>query len=137
MENSELQPYPELLDRALLLLSGYAPEAPPRVEWSHCCWSGPRVNTLPNEPLVLTASQIHEAWPDGTTLSVVKVDHLVTVGDLADVGPAPVELQIHQADPDDAALLVLTSGSTGNAKAAMLNHANLLWFGWPGSRACR
>ncbi|HEY4214145.1 MAG TPA: non-ribosomal peptide synthetase [Steroidobacteraceae bacterium] len=33
--------------------------------------------------------------------------------------------EIHQAAPSDAALLMLTSGSTGNAKAVELTHANL------------
>jgi amino acid adenylation domain-containing protein len=33
---------------------------------------------------------------------------------------------IHQSDPDDLALLALTSGSTGNAKLVMLTHHNLI-----------
>lgn len=32
----------------------------------------------------------------------------------------------HHSSPDDPALIVLTSGSTGNAKAVVLSHANLL-----------
>ncbi|WFB07459.1 non-ribosomal peptide synthetase [Streptomyces sp. LX-29] len=39
-----------------------------------------------------------------------------------DHAPAPD----HPAAPEDLALLVLTSGSTGNAKAVMLTHGNLL-----------
>lgn len=34
--------------------------------------------------------------------------------------------RIHTADPEDAAVLVLTSGSTGRSKAVALTHANLL-----------
>ncbi|MEV3854229.1 non-ribosomal peptide synthetase [Streptomyces sp. NPDC050095] len=55
--------------------------------------------------------------------------------ELPDVGLATVILEeldadpaepLHEAAPDDLALLMLTSGSTGSSKAVALTHANLL-----------
>lgn len=35
-----------------------------------------------------------------------------------------------EVDPDDVALLMYTSGTTGRPKAAMLTHSNLMWQAW-------
>jgi long-chain acyl-CoA synthetase len=41
--------------------------------------------------------------------------------------PGPVHARLAAIEPDDVALLMYTSGTTGNPKGAMLTHANLLW----------
>jgi len=41
--------------------------------------------------------------------------------------PDPLQARLAAIAPDDVALLMYTSGTTGNPKGAMLTHANLLW----------
>jgi acyl-CoA synthetase (AMP-forming)/AMP-acid ligase II/thioesterase domain-containing protein len=61
-----------------------------------------------------------------TTQSLMgEVSGLEVMG-LEDLRAAPVAMTVHQAGPGDACLVVLTSGSTGNAKAVSLTHGNVL-----------
>jgi long-chain acyl-CoA synthetase len=41
--------------------------------------------------------------------------------------PAALHARLEAVEPGDVALLMYTSGTTGNPKGAMLTHANLLW----------
>jgi acyl-CoA synthetase (AMP-forming)/AMP-acid ligase II/thioesterase domain-containing protein len=75
------------------------------------------VNTLLDQPLVVTTETLAAELPRVEGLGVTPLSSLY-----ADE-PADV---LHQAAPEDTALLVLTSGSTGNSKAVRLTHANLL-----------
>ncbi|GAA1226027.1 non-ribosomal peptide synthetase [Kitasatospora nipponensis] len=80
------------------------------------------VNTLLDGPLLLTSEQLLAELPAVAGLAVATVDEASRHG--VDISAA--EVAIHPSHRDDAALLVLTSGSTGNAKAVVLTHANLL-----------
>ncbi|MFE5097325.1 alpha/beta fold hydrolase [Streptomyces sp. NPDC056638] len=71
---------------------------------------------LLGDPLVVVP-KAHDDLPD-IGLTTVTVEEL-------DAAPAEPE-HIHAAAPDDLALLMLTSGSTGSSKAVRLTHANLL-----------
>ncbi|MFE3319838.1 alpha/beta fold hydrolase [Nocardia sp. NPDC059195] len=75
------------------------------------------VDELLEHPLLITSAATRRALPAVPGLSVVSLDALRA----DDSAPAP-----HLAQLDDLALLVLTSGSTGNAKAVTLTHGNLL-----------
>ncbi|MGP3991727.1 alpha/beta fold hydrolase [Streptomyces sp. 3N207] len=50
----------------------------------------------------------------------------VTVEELSQASSAGDQHEQYASDPDDLALLMLTSGSTGSSKAVRLTHANLL-----------
>ncbi|MFJ1700808.1 alpha/beta fold hydrolase [Streptomyces sp. NPDC088252] len=71
---------------------------------------------LLGDPLVVVP-KAHDDLPD-VGLTTVTVEEL-------DAAPTEPE-HIHAAAPDDLALLMLTSGSTGSSKAVRLTHANLL-----------
>jgi acyl-CoA synthetase (AMP-forming)/AMP-acid ligase II/thioesterase domain-containing protein/acyl carrier protein len=73
------------------------------------------VNTLLNEPLFVCLGRIRNELPE--TLRCVELDRLRR---------GTPHLDIYQPKPNDPAILVLTSGSTGNAKAVVLTHRNLL-----------
>ena len=75
------------------------------------------VDALLEQPLVVTSATLAAELPAVPGLTVVPLESLY--GDRS-AEPA------HEADPKDTAVLVLTSGSTGNSKAVMLTHANLL-----------
>jgi acyl-CoA synthetase (AMP-forming)/AMP-acid ligase II/thioesterase domain-containing protein len=77
------------------------------------------VNTLLGGPLLVTTGQIREELPKVEGLAVTELEQLTAAGGRAAAG-------IHPSRPEDLALLVLTSGSTGAAKAVELTHANLL-----------
>ncbi|MFJ3337925.1 alpha/beta fold hydrolase [Streptomyces sp. NPDC086766] len=77
------------------------------------------VNELLDAPLLVVTEALAAELPSVRGLSVVTVESL----DGADETPAEA---FHRADPEDTALLVLTSGSTGHSKAVVLSHANLL-----------
>lgn len=149
---SSLQTYPELLDTSLRLLRGLRLEGltPGRqvalllerpIDFLPAFWACllggyvpcplvalrndperwaaqlTHVDRLLEAPLLVTTEALRSELPAGAGLSVV------TVEDLRDNHPAE---EIHEASRDDLALLVLTSGSTGNSKAVMLTHGNLL-----------
>lgn len=80
------------------------------------------VGSLLEEPLLVNTEQLRAELPDVSGLEVVSLE------DLTDVvaGTSPTDVRIHQVEAADIALLVLTSGSTGNSKAAMLTYGNLL-----------
>lgn len=99
------------------ILSSYA-EHDVAVQKLHHAWR------LLDRPVVLTggsvASQVAllQASPHFDGVSVVNVDVLRR--------RPRVDGPWHDAQPDDLALLLLTSGSTGEPKAVMLNHRNIL-----------
>ncbi|MGQ4388196.1 AMP-binding protein [Streptomyces sp. SAS_270] len=78
------------------------------------------VNTLLDGPLVVTDRQVAEELPALPDLAIT------TIEDLAAAGAQPGTVAVTAAGADDVALLVLTSGSTGAAKAVRLTHGNLL-----------
>jgi acyl-CoA synthetase (AMP-forming)/AMP-acid ligase II/thioesterase domain-containing protein len=71
------------------------------------------INALLDGPLVLTTGTLRAHVAD---LTAVELDTLRA---------APLTEPTLEAQPDQAALLVLTSGSTGNSKAVVLTHGNL------------
>lgn len=75
------------------------------------------LRVLLGDPLVIASKATQGDLPDAG-LRVVAVEELVD----APGGPE----QRHVPAPDDLALLMLTSGSTGSSKAVRLTHANLL-----------
>jgi len=78
------------------------------------------LRTLLGDPLMVVPKADYGELPDAGL-------HTVTVEELSH---APSDddrpVQQHVPDPDDLALLMLTSGSTGSSKAVRLTHANLL-----------
>lgn len=75
------------------------------------------VNRLLDKPLLLTGETLAAELPQVPGLAVTALETMR--------GEQPAA-ELHAAVPDDVALLVLTSGSTGNSKAVMLSHGNLL-----------
>ncbi|SEQ94295.1 AMP-binding protein [Lentzea albida] len=75
------------------------------------------VAELLDGPLVLTTAELHARLPEVAGLDVA---------DVAGLDSAEESLVDVQVRPEDLALLVLTSGSTGTAKAVRLTHANLV-----------
>lgn len=81
------------------------------------------VNALLDGPLVVTDRRTHAQLPAVHGLAVATIEDLASA-------PAsrtdPRTVAVTAAGPDDVALLVLTSGSTGASKAVRLTHGNLL-----------
>ncbi len=77
------------------------------------------VHDLLQQPLVVTTEATRSQMPAVTGMAVATIETLRR-------RPATEAAAPHIADGDDLALLVLTSGSTGNSKAVALTHANLL-----------
>ena len=75
------------------------------------------IDRLLVSPLLITTERLRSELPHIPGLAVVSLECLRRND--------PTE-RIHEADPADLALLMLTSGSTGNSKAVMLTHSNLL-----------
>ncbi|MEU2789886.1 non-ribosomal peptide synthetase [Streptomyces sp. NPDC007100] len=101
------------------VLGGYVPcpLVPLRSDAERWAAQLTHVNTLLDGPLLVTTEALKGELPDVAGLAVACTEDLATAAPAAD---------FHRADPDDLALLVLTSGSTGAAKAVMLTHGNLL-----------
>ncbi|CAM5293957.1 2-succinylbenzoate--CoA ligase [Streptomyces avidinii] len=80
------------------------------------------VNATLDGPLVVTDRRTHAELPVVQGLAVAAIEDLATAAAGTDARTVPVT----GSDPDDVALLVLTSGSTGASKAVRLTHGNLL-----------
>ncbi|WP_372463206.1 AMP-binding protein [Streptomyces spinosus] len=78
--------------------------------------------TLLEGPLVVTDRRTREELPAVDGLAVATLEDLAAVA----AGTDPDTVAPATPGPDDVALLVLTSGSTGAAKAVRLTHGNLL-----------
>lgn len=74
------------------------------------------VGHLLGAPLTVTTGSLADSLPRPPGLSVVALEDLYG----AEAG------ELHGAAPEDTAILMLTSGSTGGSKAVMLTHGNLL-----------
>ena len=80
------------------------------------------LNKLLQQPLVLTTKRLLSEFADIANV------HLQTVEDLALEEGSNLSCKIsgHMQRPQDRAVLMLTSGSTGNAKAVSLRHGQIL-----------
>ncbi|MGW7272411.1 non-ribosomal peptide synthetase [Streptomyces sp. NPDC054864] len=83
------------------------------------------VNSVLEQPLVLTDAPRAATLPAVDGLRVTTFESLRSMAPSYGDGVEPSGTP-HQASPEDTALLMLTSGSTGNSKAVRLSHANLL-----------
>lgn len=79
------------------------------------------LDTLLDRPLVVAAEERVEEVRRAGELAVIGAEELIRAG-----SPAAGDPDVVAPSPEDVALLVLTSGSTGAAKAVRLTHANLL-----------
>ncbi|MFN6570020.1 MAG: SDR family NAD(P)-dependent oxidoreductase [Dendronalium sp. ChiSLP03b] len=75
------------------------------------------------KPLVLTSVSLASNIDDFFRLFNLKSFQIATVDKLRECEP---DFQLHQSQPEDLAILFLTSGSTGIPKCVMLNHRNIL-----------
>jgi acyl-CoA synthetase (AMP-forming)/AMP-acid ligase II/thioesterase domain-containing protein len=98
------------------VLGGYlpCPLTPARNDASQRARQVRHVARLLDGPLLVTTRASKDEFPD---LHAVDLDTLRT--------ETPVDGS-HEARPGDPAILMLTSGSTGNSKAVVLTHGNLL-----------
>ncbi|MCX5203721.1 non-ribosomal peptide synthetase [Streptomyces sp. NBC_00237] len=92
------------------------PMAPLRADPERWAAQLTHVNTLLDNPLVVTSESLAADLPPVAGLDVVPLERLYCAK------PAIP----YTAAPEDTAVLVLTSGSTGNSKAVMLSHTNLV-----------
>ncbi|WP_330330523.1 non-ribosomal peptide synthetase [Streptomyces sp. NBC_00536] len=116
------------------VLGGFVPcpMAPLRGDQDRWAAQLAHVNTLLDGPLVVSNGSLAAELPPVAGLEVAVLDGLYDDGLYDDgqhgagpYGTGPAE-PYTGGSADDTAVLVLTSGSTGNSKAVMLTHANLL-----------
>ncbi|MBP5977629.1 AMP-binding protein, partial [Brasilonema sp. CT11] len=75
------------------------------------------------KPLVLTSASLADNIDDLSKLLNLENFQVATIEKLRECEP---DFNLHQSQPEDLAILFLTSGSTGIPKCVMLNHHNLL-----------
>ncbi len=75
------------------------------------------------KPLVLTSPSLAPKITSLSKLLNLENFQVATINKLLECEP---DLNLHQSQPEDLAILLLTSGSTGIPKCVMLNHCNLL-----------
>ncbi|MBW4628762.1 MAG: SDR family NAD(P)-dependent oxidoreductase [Brasilonema octagenarum HA4186-MV1] len=75
------------------------------------------------KPLVLTSASLADNIDDLSKLLNLENFQIATIEKLRECEP---DFNLHQSQPEDLAILFLTSGSTGIPKCVMLNHHNLL-----------
>ncbi|QLE40078.1 SDR family NAD(P)-dependent oxidoreductase [Nostoc sp. C052] len=75
------------------------------------------------KPLVLTSASLAPKIDSLSRLLDLENLQFATIDRLRECEP---DLNLHQSQPEDLAILFLTSGSTGIPKCVMLNHRNLL-----------
>ncbi|EEH21049.2 hypothetical protein PABG_03280 [Paracoccidioides brasiliensis Pb03] len=76
------------------------------------------------EPLILTSDRLVHEFLDIEGLNIVMVECLVSQLPNG-INSAPRANSGHKKGPEDAAILMLTSGSTGNAKAVVLRNSQI------------
>lgn len=101
------------------MLGGFVPcpVAPLRADPARWAARLDHLDELLERPLLVSSADLAGEIPGGVERPVVCLDELLEA--------APDDSS-SAAEPDDLALLMLTSGSTGNSKAVMLTHGNLL-----------
>ncbi|MBD3007443.1 non-ribosomal peptide synthetase [Streptomyces sp. 5-10] len=109
------------------LLGGFVPCPMVPVSGDPARWAAQltHVNELLDGPLLVTTEATRAELPEVPGLAVAVVEELRAAEGASGAEPGQPPA-VHSAAPDDLALLVLTSGSTGNSKAVMLTHGNIL-----------
>ncbi|WAP58264.1 non-ribosomal peptide synthetase [Streptomyces sp. S465] len=109
------------------LLGGFVPCPMVPIPGDPARWAAQlaHVNRLLDGPLLVTTEAMRAELPDVPGLAVAVVEEVREAGESAGAGRGQPPA-VHSAAPEDLALLVLTSGSTGNSKAVMLTHGNIL-----------
>lgn len=99
------------------ILGGYipCPIAPVRNDPDRWAKHLAHVDTLLDKPLFVSSEDALRELPS-----------FVDSVDLQDMRRHALHVEIHRAQRSDAAVLMLTSGSTGNSKAVELTHGNIL-----------
>lgn len=98
------------------VLGGYVPCLVKPVRNDPAQWAAhlKHLETLLECPFFITTNAIRPELPSG-----------VTVEDIDSLRAGPPEESVSGTQLEDAAVMMLTSGSTGNAKAVVLSHGNL------------